>query len=83
MSPGKIEVKQGKCVEFIYLPKGEAEFRVRFAFKPSSKIFCTDHTKAVLLLWMVFVSYASCWCVLCLFLVASWSSAEKGRTYWQ
>ena len=24
----------------------------------------TDHSKAVLLLWIVFVSYASCWCLL-------------------
>ena len=25
----------------------------------------TDRLKAVLLLWIIFVCYASCWCVLC------------------
>ena len=33
-------------------------------FKPSSEYFI-DRSNAVLLLWIVFVSYASCWCVLC------------------
>ena len=38
----------------------------------------------MLLLWIVFVSYASCCCVVlsCLFLVALWSSDGKGLTYW-
>ena len=31
----------------------------------SPPVFFTDHSKAVLLLWIVFVSYASCWCMLC------------------
>ena len=30
---------------------------------PPVKVFFTDRSKAVLLLWIVFV--ASCWCVLC------------------
>ena len=33
-------------------------------FKPSSKSIFTDRSKAVLLMWINFVSYASCWCVL-------------------
>ena len=33
-------------------------------FKPSSEYF-TYHSEAVILLWIVFVSYASCRCVLC------------------
>ena len=45
-----------------------SELRVRMAslnwFKPSNEYF-THRSKAVLLLWIVFVSYASCWCVLC------------------
>ena len=38
----------------------------------------------MLLLWIIFVSYASCWCVVlsCLFLVALWSPAGKGLTSW-
>ena len=36
----------------------------------------------MLLLWIVFVSYASYWCVLCLFFVALWSPAGKGLTSW-
>ena len=33
--------------------------------KHSSKSIFTDHSKSVLLLWIVFVSDASCWCLLC------------------
>ena len=42
--------------------------RVRLALwhrlKPSSEYF-TDRSMAMLLLWIVFVIHASCWCVLC------------------
>ena len=52
----------------ISMSKSTSELRVRLAplnrFKPSSKSIFTDRSKAVLLLWIVFVSYASCWCVL-------------------
>ena len=51
-------------------------------FKPSSRSIFTDRSKVVLLLWIIFVSYASCLCVLCLFLVAVWPHAGKGLTYW-
>ena len=34
----------------------------------------------MLLLWIVFVGYASCWYVL--FFVAFWSPAGKGLTFW-
>ena len=55
-------------------------------FCPFSKsIFFTGHSRAMLLLWIVFVSYASCWCVLCCdvcSLVALWSTAGKGLTSW-
>ena len=61
-----------------------SELRVRLApfnrFKPSSKSIFTDRSKAVLLLWIVFVGYASCWYVL--FFVALWSPAGKGLTSW-
>ena len=38
----------------------------------------------MLLLWIVFVSFASCWCVVlsCLFLAALWSPAVKELTSW-
>ena len=48
-------------------------------FKPSSEYF-TDRSKAVLLLWIVFVSYASV--LSCLFLVVLWSPAGKWPTSW-
>ena len=42
-----------------------------FRFEPSSKRIFTDRSKAVLLLWIVFVSYASCcralYCCVCSF----------------
>ena len=38
------------------------------------------NSKLVLLLWIVFVGYASCWYVL--FFVAFWSPAGKGLTSW-
>ena len=47
-------------------------------FKHSSKSIFTDRSNAVLLLWIVFVGYASGWCVL--FFVAKWSPAGKGLT---
>ena len=47
---------------------------------PPVKVIFTDRTKAVLLLWIVFVSHASCWCML--FFVALWSPAGKGLTSW-
>ena len=40
----------------------------------------TGRSMAVLLLWVVFVGCASCWCVL--FFVALWSPAGKGLTSW-
>ena len=33
-------------------------------FKPSSKSIFTDRSEAMLLLWIVFIGYASCWCVM-------------------
>ena len=39
--------------------------------------YFTDRSKAVLLLWIVFVSYASCWCVsvLCGLVDTCWERA--------
>ena len=34
-------------------------------FKSSSRSIFTDRSKAVLLLWIVFISFASCLCVIC------------------
>ena len=52
------------CKPNIYVSWSTSEIRVRLApwnrFKPSS-----NSSKAVFLLWINFVSYASCWCVLC------------------
>ena len=46
-------------------------------FKPSSKSIFTDRSKAVLLWWIVFVGYASCWCfILCSLLVTCWERAD-------
>ena len=36
----------------------------------------------VLLLYIIFVSYASCWCVLCCRVCSLWSPAGKGLTSW-
>ena len=44
----------------------------------TASISSVDSLFAVLLLWIVFVGFASCWCVL--FFVALWSPAEKGLT---
>ena len=46
---------------------------IKFNFKSNF----TDRSNVVLLLWVVFASYASCWCVVlsCLFLVEMWSPA--------
>ena len=53
-------------------------------FKPSSKTFFTERSKAVLLLWIIRV--ISVLCLLCfrarLFNDASWSPAGKGLTSW-
>ena len=49
-------------------------------FKPSSKSIFTDSSKAVLLLWIVFIGHASCWCVF--FYVALCSPAGKELTSW-
>ena len=53
-------------------------------FKPSSKIFFTDRSKAVLLLWIIYVIsvlFLLCFRA-CLFINALWSPAEKGLTSW-
>ena len=63
------------------------ELRVRFAplnrFKPA-RIFFTDRSKAVLLLWIFYVFVLSCVCYVCarLFICALWSPAGKGLTSW-
>ena len=53
-------------------------------FKPSSKIFFTDRSKAVLLLWIIKCYF--CLVLLCfharLFVDALWSPAGKGLTSW-
>ena len=54
-------------------------WRRETGLSPPVKYF-TDRSKAVLLLWIVFVGYASCWYVL--FYVAFWSPAGKGLTSW-
>ena len=68
----------------IYVSWSTSELRVRLAplnrFKLSCEIIFTDRSKAVLLLWIVFVVYASCWFVL--FFVALWSPARIGLTSW-
>ena len=52
-------------------------------FKPTSN-FLTDHSKAVILLWILFVICISCLSVIlsCLFLEALWWPARKGPTSW-
>ena len=52
-------------------------------FKPSSN-FLADRSKAVLLLWILFVICVSCVSVIlsCLFLAALWLPAMKGLTFW-
>ena len=52
--------------------------------KPSSKIFFTDRSKAVLLLWIIHVISVVCLLCFCvrLFIVALWSPAGKGLTSW-
>ena len=42
-----------------------AAWRRETGLSPLVKVFFTDRSKVVLLLWIVFVSYASCLCVLC------------------
>ena len=53
-------------------------------FKPSSKII-TDRSKAVFLLWIIYV-ISACFFLLCfharLFVDALWSTAGKGLTSW-
>ena len=66
------------CVLIHIWIKGEVGNLKRF--KPSSNCIFTDRSKGVLLLWVVFVGCASCWCVL--FFVALWSPAGKGLTSW-
>ena len=48
-------------------------------FKPSSKIYFTDRSKAVLLLWIVYVFSVLCLLCLCerLFICALWSLLGK------
>ena len=51
-------------------------------FKPSS-IFFTDRSKAVLLLWIIYViSVLFCYALARLFVNALWSPAGKGLTSW-
>ena len=53
-------------------------------FKSSSKKFFTDPSKAVLLLWIIYVIYVLfllCFCVR-LFIDVLWSPAGKGLTSW-
>ena len=62
------QVRGLSCKPNIYVSLSTSELRVRLAplnrFKPSSKSIFNDRSKAVLLLWIVFASYASCWCVM-------------------
>ena len=68
------------------MPRSTSELRVRLAllnrFKPSSKIFCTDCSKAVLLLWIFYdffglvFAMSLCASVYMCFLVTSWERAD-------
>ena len=52
-------------------------------FKPFSKIIFTDHSKAVLLLWIIFGIYVFLFVMLsCLFIASILSPAGKGLTSW-
>ena len=72
----------------IYVSWSTSELRVRLAplnrFKPSSKIFFSDRSKAVLLLWIFYICSVLCLLCLCvrLFICALWSPAGKGLTSW-
>ena len=51
---------------------------------PHKGNFLTDHSKAVLLLWILFVVCVSCLSVIlsCMFFAAFWSPAGKGLAFW-
>ena len=44
--------------------------------------FFTDHSKVVLLLWIICVIYVLCFSCFCVFFAAFWSPAWKGLTSW-
>ena len=72
----------------IYVSWSTSKLRVRFGlwflFKPFSKIFLIDHSKSVLLLWIIYVFSVLCLLCLCarLFIWALWSPTGKGLTSW-
>ena len=70
---GQCDFSMPPKVPFKQQHKLIAKLSVRLAlwkqFKPSSKSNFTDHSKVVLLLWILFVIYVSCLCLFsCLFI---------------
>ena len=72
------------CKPNIYVSWSTSELRMRLVpwngFKHSSKIFFTDRSKAVTLLWIICAIYALCFSRL--FIGALWSPSGKGLTSW-
>ena len=74
------------CKPNIYVSWSTSELREWLVpwnmFNPSSKILFTDRSKAVLLLWNIFVIYVLFVMPSCLFITALWSPAGKGLASW-
>ena len=72
------------CKPNIYMSWSTSELRVRLARRETPVNIFTDHSKAVLLLWIIFVISVLCLLCFCvrLFIDALWSPAGKGLTSW-